>query len=54
MLIKSARTVSREFSLEIRVYFGLASKGVRKGGLWLTPPIEFDMLQKLYYLRKRD
>jgi len=31
MLVKSAKTVSREFSLEIRVYIGLTSKGVRKG-----------------------
>jgi len=27
-------------------------KGVRKGGLGLTPPLELDILQKLYYLRK--
>jgi len=28
-------------------------KGVRKGGFWgWNPPIELDILQKLYYLRK--
>jgi len=27
MLVKSARTVSREFDLEIRVYIGLTSYG---------------------------
>jgi len=25
------------------------SKGVRKGGWGLTPPLELDILQKLYY-----
>jgi len=31
----------------------LASKGVRKrGGLGLKTPLELDLLQKLYYLRK--
>jgi len=30
-----------------------AYKGVRKGGgLGLNPPLELDILQKLYYLRK--
>jgi len=29
-------------------------KGVRKGGLGLTPPFELDILQKLYYLHKDD
>jgi len=30
-----------------------AAKGVRKGGvLGLTPPLELDILQKIYYLRK--
>jgi len=29
------------------------AKGVRKGGFWgLNPPLELDILQKLYYLRK--
>jgi len=30
------------------------TKGVRKGGLGLTPPLELDISQKLYYLRKGD
>jgi len=31
------------------------SKGVRKGGvLGLNPPLELDILRKLYYLRKGD
>jgi len=29
-------------------------KGVHKGGLGLKPPLELDILQKLYYLRKGD
>ena len=28
------------------------SKGVRKGGLGLTRPLELDILKKLYHLRK--
>jgi len=28
-------------------------KGVRKG-VEVNPPLELDILQKLYYLRKRD
>jgi len=31
----------------------LTVKGTRKGGLGLTP-LELDILEKLYYLRKRD
>jgi len=34
--------------LEMKVSY----KGVRKGGLGLKPPRDFDVLQKLYYLRK--
>ena len=30
----------------------VAGKGVRKGGLGLKPPLELDILQKMYYLRK--
>jgi len=29
-----------------------ASKGVGKGGWGKPPPLELDILQKLYYLRK--
>jgi len=32
----------------------ISAKGVRKGGLGLTPPLELDILQKLYHLRKED
>jgi len=33
--------------------FSALSKGVRKGGvLGLTPPLELDILQNLYYLCK--
>ena len=28
----------------------VSTKDVRKGGLGLTPPLELDILQKLYYL----
>ena len=28
------------------------NKGVRKGGVGVNPPLELDILQKLYYLRK--
>ena len=30
------------------------AKGVRKGGFGVKPPLELDILRKLYYLRKRD
>jgi len=30
------------------------AKGVRKGGFGDKPPLELDILQKLYYLRKGD
>jgi len=33
----------------------VTSKGVRKGGgLGLKPPLELNILRKLYYLRKGD
>jgi len=28
------------------------TKGVRKGGVGVNPPLELDILQKLYHLRK--
>jgi len=35
------------------VFVGLvATKGVRKGGFGVNPPLEFDILRNLYYLRK--
>jgi len=36
------------------IYSMMIFKGVRKWGLGLKTPLELDILQKLYYLRKRD
>jgi len=36
------------------LHTSLSGKDVRKGGLGLNLPLELDILQKLYYLRKRD
>ena len=36
------------------IRFILLSKGVRKGGLGLKPPLELDILRKVHYLRKGD
>ena len=33
-------------------YRRIVIKGVRKGGVGVNPPLELDILQKLYYLRK--
>jgi len=35
--------------LEVEWFF---FKGVRKGGVGVKPPLELDILQKFYYLRK--
>jgi len=54
-LFQKAMTVSERAQLAL--YKVAEFKGVRKGGggLVLTPPpLELDILQKLYYLRKGD
>jgi len=32
----------------------LVSRADVRGSFWLTPSLEFDMLQKLYYVRKGE
>jgi len=32
----------------------LVVKGMHKGGVGVNPPLELDILQKLYYLHKGD
>jgi len=42
---------ARQFLCAITKHLPISIKALRKGGVGLNPPLELDILQKLYYLR---